>query len=160
MPATLQERCAGFLFGAARTQAERLSQLTQMKYKVHNLVTSRQNSRRKSAGNMFLQASPRCSLCAEVAGKWRIILFAGVTMPSKQSKHYEDNLRMIRIMSLMSDFFMTVCFEKNQKLAEMVLRIILKKPRLKIISADTQVSLINIPKRTVRFDVLAVDSSG
>ena len=81
-------------------------------------------------------------------------------MPSKRSSHYEENLRQIRRMNLFSDFFMTICFDRKPELAEKVLRIILNKPKLKIISTDTQVSLINIRERTVRFDVLAEDSSG
>ena len=81
-------------------------------------------------------------------------------MPKERSSHYVENLRQIRKMNLFSDFFMTICFDKNKELAELVLRIILKKPRLKILKADTQVTLKNILKRTVRFDVLAEDSSG
>ena len=81
-------------------------------------------------------------------------------MPKKRSKNYEDNLRKIRRMNLFSDFFMTICFDKNKELAEMVLKIILKKPRLKILTADTQVTLKNIRERSVRFDVLAEDGSG
>ena len=81
-------------------------------------------------------------------------------MPRKRSKNYEANLHKIRRMNLFSDFFMTICFDKNKELAEMVLRIILKKPRLKILTAETQVTLKNIRERSVRFDVLAEDSSG
>nr|MCR5661639.1 PD-(D/E)XK nuclease family transposase [bacterium] len=81
-------------------------------------------------------------------------------MPSQRSEHYEEYLRSIAKMSLMSDFFMTICFDRKPELAEKVLRIILKKPKLKIIATDTQVSLTNIRERTVRFDVLAEDSSG
>ncbi|MCR5661714.1 MAG: PD-(D/E)XK nuclease family transposase [bacterium] len=81
-------------------------------------------------------------------------------MPKKRSKYYEENLRKIAKLNLFSDFFMTVCFDKKPKFAEKVLSIILNMPKLKVIDVKTQVSLTNILERTVRLDVLAIDSLG
>ena len=54
----------------------------------------------------------------------------------------------------------TKCFDGENACAELVLQIILGQPKLRVREVRTQVFLENLLHRSVRLDVLAVDSRG
>ena len=49
-----------------------------------------------------------------------------------------ENRRRIQSFRLMDDIFMQVCFSDNRECVELVLRIILKRPDLRVQSENTQ----------------------
>ena len=59
-----------------------------------------------------------------------------MTVEEIERKHQED-LRRIRNFRLMDDDFMTKCFEGDPQYIELVLRIILEMPDLKVIHVRT-----------------------
>ena len=73
---------------------------------------------------------------------------------------YLENLQIIKQLCLMDDIFMSQCFDNDIECAQLVLRIILDKPDLQVIEAHSQVVVANLLNRSVRLDVLAVDSAG
>ncbi len=74
-------------------------------------------------------------------------------------KHQED-LQRLRGFRLLDDDFLTKCFEGDTASIELVLRIVLEKPDLKVLDVRTQVFVENLLNRSVRFDILATDSTG
>ncbi|EOS21593.1 hypothetical protein C806_04241 [Lachnospiraceae bacterium 3-1] len=74
-------------------------------------------------------------------------------------KHQED-LQRLRDFRLLDDDFLTKCFEGDTASIELVLRIVLEKPDLKVLDVRTQVFVENLLNRSVRFDILATDSTG
>ncbi len=74
-------------------------------------------------------------------------------------KHQED-LQRLRNFRLLDDDFLTKCFEGNTASIELVLQIVLEKPDLKVLDVHTQVFVENLLNRSVRFDILATDSTG
>ena len=74
-------------------------------------------------------------------------------------KHQED-LQRLRGFRLLDDDFLTKCFEQDTASIELVLRIVLEKPDLKVLDVRTQVFVENLLNRSVRFDILATDSTG
>lgn len=58
------------------------------------------------------------------------------------------------------DDFMTKCFEENIEATELVLRIVLDKPDIKVEKIQTQYSMKNIKGRSLRLDIYATDSKG
>ena len=74
-------------------------------------------------------------------------------------KHQED-LQRLRGFRLFDDDFLTKCFEGDTASIELVLRIVLEKPDLKVLDVRTQVFVENLLNRSVRFDILATDSTG
>ena len=82
-----------------------------------------------------------------------------MTVEEIERKHQED-LRRIQNFRLMDDDFMTKCFEGDPQYIELVLRIILEMPNLKVIHVRTQVFVENLLNRSVRLDIVAVDSKG
>lgn len=70
----------------------------------------------------------------------------------------EDYLQRLRSLRLMDDDFMTNVFEGHFECVELVLRIIMNQDDLIVVDAHTQVFVENLKKRSVRFDILAVDS--
>ena len=57
----------------------------------------------------------------------------------------------------MDDDFMPKVFEGHPECIELVLQIIMDKEDLKVVDVHTQVFIENLYKRSVRFDILAVD---
>ena len=53
-------------------------------------------------------------------------------------------LERIQKLNLLEDNFMTKCFEENVEATELVLRIILSKPDIKVNSIATQYSMKNL----------------
>ena len=74
-------------------------------------------------------------------------------------KHQED-LQRLRGFRLLDDDFLTKCFEGDTASIELVLRIVLEKPDLKVLDVHTQVFVENLLNRSVRLDILATDSTG
>ena len=74
-------------------------------------------------------------------------------------KHQED-LQRLKGFRLLDDDFLTKCFEGDTASIELVLRIVLEKPDLKVLDVRTQVFVENLLNRSVRLDILATDSTG
>ena len=83
-----------------------------------------------------------------------------MTAAEKVIREHEEDLKRIQRFRLLDDDFMTKCFEEDPACAELVLRILLEKPDLRVAEVHTQVFLANLLKRSVRLDVLATDSEG
>ena len=76
-------------------------------------------------------------------------------------KRKEEYLEQIRSYKPIHDTFMRNLFRNSTEVVEMVLRIILDKPDLKVTSSGTQVDLIRLTgSRGLCLDVLATDSTG
>lgn len=73
-------------------------------------------------------------------------------------EHGKD-LKRIAEFCLMDDEFMAKCFEDDVSCIELVLRIILKKKELRIISAQTQKFIKNLQGRSIRADIMATDQN-
>lgn len=69
----------------------------------------------------------------------------------------KDILERIQKLRLIDDTFMTVVF-KNKECTQLLLRIILSKDDLEVISCKTQSILENLEGRSSKLDVLATDS--
>lgn len=69
-------------------------------------------------------------------------------------------IERIRKLNLFEDNFMTKCFEENVEATELVLRIILNKPDIKVNNMATQYSMKNLKGRSVRLDIYATDATG
>lgn len=74
-------------------------------------------------------------------------------------KHQED-LQRLRGFRLLDDDFLTKCFEGDTDCMELVLRIVLDMPGLKVADVRTQVFVENLLNRSVRLDILATDHMG
>ena len=72
----------------------------------------------------------------------------------------EKYLELLKKLRLIDDAFFSICFDDNAKDVEYILRIILDKDDLKVLSVQTQKSVENIYGRSVRFDVFATDTQG
>lgn len=75
-----------------------------------------------------------------------------------QEQKYQSMLQRIRDFRLLDDDFMTKCFEENIEATELVLRIILNKPDIKVKKIQTQYNMKNIKGRSLRLDIYATDS--
>ncbi len=69
-------------------------------------------------------------------------------------------IRQIKEFCLMDDIFMTMFFDGQNHLMELVLKIILKTDDLKVQQTKTQFEIHSIGGRSARLDVLAIDSEG
>ena len=77
-----------------------------------------------------------------------------------KSFYQEADLRRLNEFRLIDDDFMTKVFDGHPECIELVLKIILENPDLKVVQVQTQVFVENLVKRSVRFDVVATDFSG
>lgn len=75
-----------------------------------------------------------------------------------EERKYQEMLQRIRGFRLLDDDFMTKCFEENIEATELVLRIVLNKPDIKVVKVQTQYSMKNIRGRSLRLDIYATDS--
>ena len=73
-----------------------------------------------------------------------------------EKKHQED-LQRLRGFRLLDDDFMTKVFE-DIKCAELLLRIILNDEGIRVLEAHSQRGIKNLQGRSVKLDILAVDS--
>lgn len=74
-----------------------------------------------------------------------------------EERKYQKMLQRVRGFRLLDDDFMTKCFEENIEATELVLRIVLNKPDIKVVKIQTQYSM-NIKGRSLRLDIYATDS--
>ena len=75
-------------------------------------------------------------------------------------KRKQEYLEKIQNFCLMDDDFMTKCFEDNVEGVELVLRIILNQPKLKIAEVHAQHVIKNLQGHSVQLDILAKDTYG
>ena len=71
-----------------------------------------------------------------------------------------DLLTLIENFRLMDDDFMSKCLENAPECIELMLRIILSKKDLKVVTSQTEYPIKSLQGRGVRFDVFARDSEG
>lgn len=83
-----------------------------------------------------------------------------MTITETMERKHQEDLQCLRGFRLMDDDFLTKCFEGNTECIELVLRIVLDMPDLKVLDVRTQVFVENLLNRSVRLDVLATDSAG
>ncbi len=69
-----------------------------------------------------------------------------------------DILERIKKFRLMDDIFMTKCFEGNIECTELVLRIVMERPDLKVLSVKVQSIYKNLQGRSLALDIDATDS--
>ena len=77
---------------------------------------------------------------------------------NNESKSHLEDLERIRNFRLMDDDFMKVCFEDNVEATELVLRIILNKPDLRVTKVISQKLMKNLLGRDIQLDIDATDS--
>ncbi|MCI8665195.1 MAG: nuclease [Dorea sp.] len=83
-----------------------------------------------------------------------------MTVTEQIAKKHQKDLQRLRSFRLLDDDFLTKCFEGDTGSIELVLQIVLEKPDLKVLDVRTQVFVENLLNRSVRFDILATDSTG
>lgn len=84
-------------------------------------------------------------------------------MSTEESKilEHEEDLARLEILRPMDDDFMRCIFKNNTPLVQKVLRILLKKPDLKIIKSETQVDMKRlVGARSICLDALGSDDEG
>ena len=80
-----------------------------------------------------------------------------MTPPKTLSSVDPEILEIIQQLRLMDDYFMQVCLQNSVECTELILRIILDKPDLKV-QRVTQKALANLYGHDARLDVFALDS--
>lgn len=68
--------------------------------------------------------------------------------------------KLIKGFRLIDDDFFSVCLDGNLECVEYILHIILNRTDLKVTKAETQYSIQNLLRRSVRLDVHALDENG
>ena len=71
-----------------------------------------------------------------------------------------DILERIKNFRLIDDVFMTKCFDGNLECTELVLRIVMERPDLKVLSVNVQSLYKNLQGRSLTLDIDATDSTG
>lgn len=79
---------------------------------------------------------------------------------AEQEKQHQEDLQRLRGFRLIDDDFMNACFDGYIEGAELLLRIILDKPDIRVKSSTTQKRLKNLLGRDVCLDIDADDDSG
>ena len=77
-----------------------------------------------------------------------------------EEKRYKKDLKKIKSLRLMDDDFMSICFDGDIEATELVLRIILEKPDISVISVKTQKQMKSLSGRDIWLDIDARDSEG
>lgn len=80
-----------------------------------------------------------------------------MAMSLEERQRYMEKIQDFR---LIDDTFFHVCFYNRKDCLKFVIRIILDKPKLKVLRIHTQEEIPNIYGRSVRFDVFAQDADG
>ena len=84
---------------------------------------------------------------------------ASLTEAEKEKQHQED-LQRLRGLRLIDDDFMNACFDGYTDGAELLLRIILNKPDIRVKSVKTQRRMKNLLGRDICLDIDADDETG
>lgn len=82
-----------------------------------------------------------------------------LTEAEKEKQHQED-LQRLKGLRLIDDDFMNACFDGYTDGAELLLRIILKKPDIRVKSVKTQRRVKNLLGRDICLDIDADDETG
>ena len=93
------------------------------------------------------------------AGNVAFSVSASMTEAEKEKQHQED-LQRLRGLRLIDDDFMNACFDGFNEGAELLLRIILNKPDIRVKSVKTQRRMKNLLGRDIQLDIDADDASG
>ena len=93
------------------------------------------------------------------AGKATFSVSASLTEAEKEKQHQED-LQRLRGLCLIDDDFMNVCFDGYTDGAQLLLRIILNKPDIRVKSVKTQRRVKNLLGRDICLDIDADDDAG
>lgn len=83
-----------------------------------------------------------------------------MTVTETMNQKHQEDLQRLRAFRLLDDDFFTKCFDGNTECIQLVLRIVLDKPDLRVVDVRTQVFVENLLNRSVRLDVLATDQVG
>ena len=86
-------------------------------------------------------------------------VITSLTDAEKEKQHQED-LQRLRGLRLIDDDFMNVCFDGYNEGAELLLRIILNRPDIRVKSVKTQRRMKNLLGRDIQLDIDADDASG
>lgn len=78
----------------------------------------------------------------------------------RKKKRLQRALRIVKHLRLLDDVFFRRCLKDNIPVAECILRIILEKPDLQVLSMQVEYVIPNLQGRSVRLDVRATDSTG
>jgi hypothetical protein len=84
---------------------------------------------------------------------------ASMTESEKEKQHQED-LQRLRGLRLIDDDFMNACFDGYTDGAQLLLRIILNKPDIRVKSVKTQRRMKNLLGRDICLDIDADDDAG
>lgn len=82
-----------------------------------------------------------------------------ILLNTTEQMHLLD-LRRLKSLRYMDDDFMTVCLADNPEGVELILRIVLEREDIRIISVRTQEQMKNLQGRSAVLDVHAIDSTG
>ena len=93
------------------------------------------------------------------AGKVAFPVNTSMSEIEKEKQHQED-LQRLRGLRLIDDDFMNACFDGFTDGAELLLRIILNKPDLRVKSVKTQRRMKNLIGRDICLDIDADDDAG
>ena len=81
-------------------------------------------------------------------------------MEKNNHERTEELLEILRNFRLLDDTFFSQCFDGNNECTELILRIILDMPDLKVLRTNTQRSVKNLMLHEARLDAYAEDSRG
>lgn len=81
-------------------------------------------------------------------------------MDTEYERRMAAHLQRIKRLRLFDDDFMTKCFEGSPEGVTLLLRVILDRPDLEVLEFHVQHTIKNLQGRSLRLDILAVDSAG
>ena len=81
-------------------------------------------------------------------------------MEKNNHERTQELLEILRNFRLLDDTFFSECFDGNNECTELILRIILDMPDLKVLRTNTQRSVKNLMLHEARLDAYAEDSRG
>ena len=93
------------------------------------------------------------------AGRAAFSVNSSLTEAEKEKQHQED-LQRLRGLRLIDDDFMNACFDGYTDGAQLLLRIILNKPDIRVKSVKTQRRMKNLLGRDICLDIDADDETG
>jgi len=79
---------------------------------------------------------------------------------AEKEKHHQEDLQRLRGLRLIDDDFMNACFDGYTNGAELLLRIILNKPDIRVKSVKMQRQMKNLLGRDICLDIDADDETG
>ncbi len=77
---------------------------------------------------------------------------------STTAREHQQDLERLKLLRYIDDDFMTVCLADNYEGVELILRIVLGREDITVISVRTQETMKNLQGRSVILDVHAVDN--